>query len=225
MTMNFGRELAILKRRLKLRNHDFTLISNTCIGGVMTHCVGERFRSPTVNLIIHEVQFLLFCQHLREYSQCPVEEPTPEEMEKFASVNYPIGILRGGELPDIYLYFVHYKSFAQAKAKWEERFARVNYDDIFVIMDRGMDADDRVLDAFHALPYKHKVFFTHKEDPARWPCNFRFGYYTPERYKSGYLYNTVRKGLTQYRVLDEFDFVQWLNSGELRRTKIFDKGR
>lgn len=225
MTLNFGRELAILKRRMKLRNRDFTIISNTCIGGVMTHCVGERFRSPTVNLIIHEVHFLLFCQHLREYSKCPVEKPTPEEAKKFAAISYPVGILRGGELPDIDLYFVHYKSFEEAKAKWEERFTRVNYEDIFILMDRGMDADDRILDAFHALPYEHKVFFTHKEDPARWPCNFRFSYYTPECFKSGYIYNMVRKGLAQYRVLDEFDFVHWLNCGEIRRTKVFDDGR
>lgn len=225
MRLSIGRELAILKRRAKLRNHDFSIISNTCIGGVMSHCVGEQFRSPTVNLVIYEVQFLLFCQNLKAYSKCPVERPTEEEAKKFASINYPVGILRGGELPDINLYFVHYSSFEEAKAKWEARFARVNYDDIFVIMDRGMDADDRILDAFHALPYEHKVFFTHKEDPARWPCNFSFSFYTPERYISSCLYNKVKKGPAQYYLLDEFDFVQWLNTGRIGRTTILDKGR
>lgn len=49
-----GRALAVNTRRSKLKNHDFTIISNTCVGGVITHYVGEQFRSPTVNLIIYE---------------------------------------------------------------------------------------------------------------------------------------------------------------------------
>lgn len=190
----------------------------------MTHCVGEQFRSPTVNLIIYEEQFLIFCQNLKAYSRCPVEKPTEEEAKAFTAYDYPVGILRGGDLPDINLLFVHYGSFDEAKAKWEARFTRVNYDDVFVVMDRGMDARDEILNAFYALPYEHKVFFTHKEDPERWPCNFRFNYYTPERYKSGYLYNGVKKGLAHFMVLDEFDYVKWLNSGIISKTRIIDKG-
>ena len=38
-------------RRRKLQNHDFSILCNRCIGGVVSHAVGEQFRSPTVNLI------------------------------------------------------------------------------------------------------------------------------------------------------------------------------
>ena len=105
----FGRALATKRRAAMLTNHEFTIISNTCVGGVITHNVGEQFRSPTVNLIIYEDQFLIFCRHLKEYSTCPVEQPTEAEAPQFASFTYPIGILRGASagLPDINLLFVH----------------------------------------------------------------------------------------------------------------------
>lgn len=187
----------------------------------MTHFVGEQFRSPTVNLIIWEEQFLAFCKHLKEYANCPVERLTEDEEKKFEAMSYPKGVLRGGELPDIYLLFVHYKSFEEAKQKWEERYKRINYDNLYIVMDRGIEARDEILDEFNALPYEHKVIFTHKTDPERWPCNFKFDGYTPEKFKSGLLYNNIRKGLETYAVMDEFDFVTWLNDGTIQRNPEF----
>ncbi len=210
-----GRFLATRHRKALLKNHSFSIISNTCIGGVITHNVGEQFRSPTVNLIIFEDQFLIFCRHLREYSNCPVEKPTLDESEQFQHLNYPVGILRGGtvNLPDINLYFVHYKSFEEAREKWVERYKRVNYDDLFIIMDRGLDAKDEILDEFYQLPYEHKVFFTNKTDHVRWPDNFRFSFYSPEKYFSGCLYKNEWKRMEVHHWLDEFDYIRWLNEG------------
>ena len=87
----------------------------------------------------------------------------------------------------------------------------MNYDDIFIIVDRGMDAKDEILDEFYRLPFEHKVFFTHKEDPKRWPNNFRFSFYTPEKYVSGCLYYNKWKGAEAHHWMDEFDYVRWLN--------------
>lgn len=217
-----GRALAVNTRRSKLKNHDFTIISNTCVGGVITHYVGEQFRSPTVNLIIYEEQFITFCKHLKEYSVCKVDKPTEEEAKQFASLKYPVGVLRGCDgLPDINLLFVHYKTFEEAKQKWEERFKRVNYDDLYIIMDRGVEASDEIVDEFHRLPYEHKVIFTHKADTERWPCSFKFDCYTPEKFRSGMLYDNIRRGLETYAVMDEFDFVTWLNEGTIQRNPDF----
>ena len=217
-----GRALATLRRAANLKNHGFTIISNTCVGGVIAHNVREPFRSPTVNLIIYEDQFLTFCRHLKEYATCPVEPLNPDEKEQFASLSYPIGVLRGVslDLPDIYLLFVHYKTFEGAKEKWEARFRRVNYDDIFILMDRGMDARDGILDEFYRLPFEHKVFFTDKKDPARWPNNFSFSFYTPEKYVSGCLYRNTWRGMEAHHWMDEFDYVRWLNDGTIQNTNL-----
>ncbi len=158
------------------------------------------------------------CRSIRSASS---REPEGTERERFKSLPYPVGILRGGALPDIDIYFVHYSSFAEAKEKWMSRFQRVNYDNLYILMDRGMDARDEILDGFHSLPYAHKVFFTHKEDPARWPSVFRFSFYTRERFQEGYLYQRIRHGLLEYRALDEFDYVQWLNDGTIQKNPHF----
>ena len=221
MKLSLSRELAILHRRRRLKANNFSIISNTCIGGVISNSLGEQQRSPTVNLVIYEEQFLQFCRHLKAYSQCPLEEPSEQEKARFADLKYPVGVVRGGELPDITIYFIHYHSFEEAKEKWEKRFARVNYYNLSIVMDRGMDARDEILDEFHALPYAHKVFFTHKEDPARWPDTFRFSYYTDADYKNAYMYTKLRRGLLEYSVLDEFDYVQWLNDGLIQRNPEF----
>lgn len=224
MAMHPARALAILKRRLALRNHAFSIISNTCIGGVITHAVGQEHRSPTVNLVIYEEDFLTFCTHLRAYAQCPLDPPaTAEELARDEQVSYPTGILRGAALglPDITVWFVHYHSFEEARDAWVRRFRRVNYEDLFFIMDRGMDARDEILDLFHALPFPHKVFFTHRQDPKRWPDTFRLSYYTEAAFRPGYMYTFIRRGLLQYRVLDEFDYVHWLNTGIIRRNPLF----
>ena len=153
-----------------------------------------------------------------------MELPSAEEQVQLQSIPYPVGKLRGGTcgLPDISIFFVHYKTFEDAKKKWDERFQRINYDNLFFLMDRGMDAKDEILDGFHSLPGKNKVFFTHRKDPVRWPCTFQLSYYTPEKYVEALMYRGKRKGLREYLILDEFDFVQWLNDGTIQHNPIFD---
>ena len=93
----FSRFLAVQKRKRKLKNHKFSIICNTCIGGVISHSLGEQFRSPTVNLVIYEYEFITFCQHLKEYSECDVELPAVGEQAQYANIKYPVGIRRGGK--------------------------------------------------------------------------------------------------------------------------------
>lgn len=38
--------------RLRLQNKDFSIISNHCMGGIISHDLGLEFKSPTVNLKI-----------------------------------------------------------------------------------------------------------------------------------------------------------------------------
>lgn len=222
ITAKAGRWLTIQKRRAKLKNHSFSIVSNTCVGGVMTHNVGERFRSPTVNLIIYEDQFLTFCRHLKEYAACPLEEPNEEEQKQFDQYSYPVGILRGATvgLPDLNLYLVHYKSVEEARAKWEARYQRINYNDLFIVMDRGIEAKEEILDAFHELPYEHKVIFSQFDDPKRWPNNFHPSFYTAEDFVSGAMYNNIQKGIFRYHWMDEFDYVNWLNYGTVQSTDL-----
>lgn len=215
--ISIGNYIAIFIRKHRLSNHSFSLISNNCIGGFMMHGVKEEFRSPTVNLLIHDYQFCTFCKHLKEYSECPVEEPDASERTRFKDLSYPVGILRGRDfgLPDIVLYFMHYKTFDAAKIAWEKRFKRVNFDNIFIVFNRDMEAREETLDEFQTIPYVHKVFITHRNDPSRWGNTVYLKCFNDD-YQTGDLYKRHWVGLACYYLFDEFDYVKWLNTGSIR---------
>ena len=184
----------------------------------MTHAVGERFRSPTVNLIIDDNAFLFFCQHIREYAKCPVNEPTEEEQKLLPQTKIPISILRGeGELPDIPIFFFHYKTVEDAIEKWDKRAKRINYNNLCIVMDCKIHATEEILDEFEKLPYDKKVIFSHREDPERWPHNFRYSFYTKEKHGDGVLYRKTSHGLFERQAFEEFDFIQWLNDGSISK--------
>ena len=110
--------------RKQLRNTSFSLISNNCIGGIISHDLDLQFRSPTVNLFFQDEDFILFCQHLRYYLSLPVEKVDSE-------MDYPVGALKG-DYGTIRLYFMHYDSFDKAREKWKERASRVDYDNLYI---------------------------------------------------------------------------------------------
>lgn len=226
-----GREIARKQRRRKLKNHNFSIISNTCVGGVISNSFDERFNSPTVNLIIFPDEFIIFCENLKEYSTCPLEEPLEHEKPE-GSFSYPLGIIRGEQngLPDIIVRFVHYSSFDEAKKKWEERFKRVNYDNIFILMEVGIYATERIMDKFESLSYTNKVFISMFSKSERWPHNYTFSFYDKDVYVEGNIYNSFNRGLAQYRWLDEFDYTTWLNTGKIKsdekiKTIIYKKNK
>lgn len=211
------REIARKQRRRKLKSHNFSIISNTCVGGVISNSLGERFNSPTVNLIIFPDEFIVFCNNLKKYSTCPLEEPLEHERPN-GSYSYPLGIIRGKQkgLPDIIVRFVHYRSFEEAKKKWGERFKRVNYENIYILMEQGTFATERIMDKFEELPYSKKVHISTVPQSDRWPHNYTFSFYSKEVYVEGNVYNSFNLGLAEYRWLDEFDYTTWINTGVIQ---------
>ena len=212
---------SVLYKRRQLENHDFSILCNRCLGGTISHALGERFRSPTVNLIIDDKAFLFFCEHIREYSDCPLELPTSEELRLLPKTSFPVGVLRGkDDLPAIPIFFMHFKTFEQAKEKWELRYKRINYENICIMMDCKMHATKKFLDDFEKLPIERKVVFSHNDDPERWPSNFHYSFYTKEKHGDGVLYRKVRRGFLEYQWMDEFDYITWLNDGTIQKSDL-----
>lgn len=111
------------KNRASLTNSQFSIISSNCWGGVVYHDLGQEFLSPTINLWFKPNDFMKFVGNLKWYlSLEPIEEKSTE-------YSYPVG-----RIGDIYLYFMHYSSFDEAKSKWMERATRINWDNIFIAM-------------------------------------------------------------------------------------------
>lgn len=121
----------LTKFRNRLKNSDFTLISRDCVGGVLYHQLGLKFLSPTINLFFTPEDFNYFCLYLHDYLNGELEEKVDE------NIPYPVGLLHPTKDSKINrvieLGFMHYETFIVAKQKWEERKARINFDNIFVV--------------------------------------------------------------------------------------------
>lgn len=172
-----------------------------CIGGVVSHELGLRFNSPTVNLWFEPRDYIKFLSNLEFYLfGCEIE--IDEQYTK--EYSYPVG-----KLDDIHIYFTHYESFEQAKQKWNQRLKRLNLDNIYIIMVQKDGCTKQDILSFDKLKYKHKVIFTATEYP--W-CNS--GYHIPKSEENeDNVRNLIefKNKFTGKRWLDEFDWISFLN--------------
>lgn len=192
----FKRRQYIKQYKNKLINRNFTIISSNCNGGFIMNDLGVKFNTPTVNLFLKPKDFNKFLLNFDKYINMDLEE------EKVEDLKYPIG-----KLGDIKIYFQHYKSFEEAKVKWDERKKRVNLDNMFIMStDRdGCTKEDII--QFDKLPYKNKVIFTHKIYP-----DIKSTFYIKGFENAGEVgVLSEFRGLTGMRYYDEFDYVKWFN--------------
>ncbi len=145
------RKLRNKNMRKKLKNNP-SIITNHCIGGIISHDLGLKFLSPTVNLKILPDDFIKFIQNLDKYLNA-------EFVKIESDLPYPVA-----KLDDITVYFVHYKTFEEAVEKWNERKQRIDFNNIRVIMTARDGASYETLKSFNDLPYK-KVFFDEVPHP------------------------------------------------------------
>lgn len=170
-------------------------------GGMVSHELGLRFNSPTVNLWFKPKEFVKFLEWMEYYLyDCELQINTKASEE----CGYPVG-----RLDDVNVYFTHYESFEAAKIKWNERLKRLDMNNVYVVMMQKDGCTEQDISAFDKLKFKHKVIFTAKDFP-----QYHAAYYIP---KSEENEETV-KNLCSYqgkftgkRWLDEFDWILFLN--------------
>ncbi|OBU14520.1 hypothetical protein AYY19_19050 [Photobacterium aquimaris] len=102
------------KLQARLKNKNFSLISNNCIGGITCSDLVQPFNSPTVGCFFYSDCYLKFCENLKHYLSLELEQATSS---KYID-SYPYIL---GKLGDIEIHFIHDASFAEVKEKWERR--------------------------------------------------------------------------------------------------------
>lgn len=139
----------------KLKDIDFTIFSNNCLGGIFYHDAGLRFTSPTINMAFDGEDFIKFCENPNDFINKEFE------FFKFEGHDYPLALVNGIEMR-----FVHYHTEQECIEKWHERFDRIVWDNIFII---ATDVDGmyqkKWMERFDKLPYKNKIMFTAKKYP------------------------------------------------------------
>ncbi len=153
-------------RRKKLRNENFTIISNNCWGGTIYESYGIKKMSPTIGMFIMPADYLKFVSDLKHYLEQPLIFISPEE-SRWRSVlenkrNWGTYLI--GRLDDIELHMLHYHDQKAARHKWESRIHRINWNNILYKFNdqNGATVDD--LKTFIHMPFKNKICFTVKKE-------------------------------------------------------------
>lgn len=136
----------IKKAKSKLKNDNFTIISQNCTGGVFYHDMGMKFLSPTINLHFKANDFIKFVNNIENYL-------SQELVMRYVEF-YPVG-----NLGDIEIYFNHYGTCKEAVQKWNERKERINFEKLIVIMTDRDGFDEKIFADFLNIKYT-KLLFT-----------------------------------------------------------------
>lgn len=187
--------------RSRLINKEVTIFSSNCIGGVIYHDLGLRFMSPTINLFMRPSDFIRFLSNVQHYVQCDLKELNAGE-------TYPCGDLDGVRID-----FVHYRSFSEAKAKWNARSARINLSNCCAIMADRDGCTQENARAFDALPIDQKAFLTARA-LGDVHCEVVNGKWAidSENLRGGVRdLCSFRSPISATRWLDDFDYVKFLN--------------
>lgn len=190
-------------QRKRIKNTDFTIISNNCWGGRIYEDLGLPYKTPTVGLFFFAPCYLKFIHNIGEYSKMNLEfidVSKYDKANKLKSENYyPIAVLGG----DIEIHFLHYKTTEEATEKWNRRRDRINYDNLFISFSDSEGFDLNELQKFDSIPYP-KVFFSAQKikgiSSLIWLKKFRNQKHIGDIYTFPWSYRW------------QFDVVKWLNN-------------
>lgn len=191
----------IRKRQIELDSNNITIFSSNCIAGILYHDFNLQFKSPTINLWMTPVDFLKFCKNPMNYAG--------KDMQLLDNTPY-IKVQNS----DIILHCLRYTSFDEVKEKWESRFKRINWDNIYLIMVERDGCTYKELVEFDQLPYENKVVFVHKEMPEIKSAVYLSGTETlGDNYHHVQALTNWRGHFSGERLMDAFDFAEFINSG------------
>ena len=198
----YRRECINRCNKKRLTNFTPTLICSNCTGGMIYHWLGLQFRSPFINLWMTNEDFLLALESFDDF----INTPLLCDKKYSEQYNYPVGIGFGG----VRVFFMHYKSWEDAIAKWNQRVKRIDRDNMAVMLTNfngftcggGMS----IIKRFEALPFKHKVIFVDRPIPDV-GCAVHLKRWKPE---SRHVFNTQHIDGRLY--LDQFDYVEFINN-------------
>ena len=112
------------RNKMRLNNHNFTILANSCVGAQIYRDWGMRFDTPLVGLYISPEDFVLLLSDLHYWLYQPITEYK-------SNLNFPIGLL--GE--KIKIFFRSDKTFDEAITKWNRRLERIHWDKLFVFLN------------------------------------------------------------------------------------------
>ena len=182
-----------------MKNKNITLIASNCNGCLLLHELNLRYNSPFVNLFIPADDYIRLLQRFPDYMAKELQFVDRGNLE------YPLAMLG-----DVLIHCVHYKSEEEMVTKWNERKARMDMSNCFVMFTDRDGCSREHLEAFDALPFENKVVFTNKPYKDIQSAFYIKGFETEPCVGSLYHY----RGWMGKKYYDDFDYIAWFN-GEL----------
>lgn len=209
------RKIKLFILRKKIKNKDFTILTENCLAGVIYHDFDMQFRSPLINGEFSTTDFIKFLQRPKYYMEQELvfvsnnDKSLPEFCRE---LNVPVA-----RLGDLYYRFTHYQMPEEKiRAIWNKRKARINWDNIYVVLCEKKGCTLEHMKIFETLSYKYKVIFTCHNYP-----DLKYGFHVKGFEKIGYIDNLLKDVPTLFPIskkyYDQFDFVTWFNTGKIQK--------
>lgn len=182
-----------------------SIIANNCWGGAISHSLGLPFRSPFVNMYENDDEYIRLLNDLKWYLNQKVifkEMDYTEVLKRY----FPICTLG-----DITLYFNHYTSMEEVNEKWYSRLARINWDNLFVMMYTD---NEKMAQEFDCLDYSKKICFV------PFKSNLKSAYTIKLADKLNQPFWYIVNAIAESRLMD-YDFIELLNRGIIRNRYFF----
>jgi uncharacterized protein (DUF1919 family) len=148
--------------RRKVKNENFTIISNNCVAGWIYQKLGLPYTTPTIGLFFFSDDYIKFLENLEYYIRSPLNftktSKHPEANEVLKVHPYPIGLL--GD--DVEIQFIHFKKEEDAAEKWKRRIERINFSNLFIIYSDRDNFREEYLHRYEKLSFRNKIFFSSK---------------------------------------------------------------
>ena len=152
-------------RGKKLKNRNFTIISNNCWGGTIYESYNVVKQSPIIGMFIMPEDYLKMLGNLRYYlSLEPIFITTEASKWKSRlSIKKNWGTYLIAELGDIELHMLHYHNQYDALEKWKRRRERIIWDKMIVKFNDQNGCTEKQIEQFWRLPFNHKICFVSRE--------------------------------------------------------------
>lgn len=183
------------KRKAKIINKDFSIISNNCYAGIVYQYLGLKYNTPTIGLFFFSDEYIKFLEKFNYYIKQELTFIDSKD-SKYYSILKKDGIENAiiGMLKDVEIVFLHYKSREEAYEKWTKRCKRLSENLIFKFNDQNLCSYENIK-KFDELPIKNKLFFSSKNyseiKSCIWIRKYRNQNNIKEDYYSGHKYFNI----------------------------------
>ena len=190
---------ASMMRRMRrdIQNREASFLCPNCIGGHLFHDMGLQFRSPTVNLMLFQPDFVKFVRDLDGYLD--------QELKFF---RHPEHEFPCAKLGDITIHFTHYHTEEEAAQKWHQRAQRLDRENLFVFLTERDGLSWEEILSLKDLNVRGLVVFTANSYPDI-PYVLQIPKYEADGQVGNILAMSALDGKREYERY--FDFVKWFN--------------